>query len=116
MKAKKKTVKKKSTASRKKVKKAIKRKVARKVAKRPAAPKSIGKVTHFYGGIKVAVVKFSKTVKRGTEVTFKGATTDFKQKLDSMQYDHKSVASAPKGKQVGVKVKSRVREGDKIYS
>jgi putative protease len=105
----------------KKKKKAVKRAVAKRrtakkaTPKKVAAPKPVGRVTHFYTEIKVAVVKFSKPVKKGTEVQFKGATTDFSQKLDSMQYDHKAVATAPKGKQVGVKVKKRVREGDQVY-
>ena len=104
----------------KKPKKAVKkvRKPAarKKVTKKKSfGPKPIGQVTHFYREIKVAVVKFSKSVKQGTPVLFKGATTDFSQKLDSMQYDHKAVAKAPKGKQVGVKVRSRVREGDQVY-
>lgn len=118
--------KKKAAKGKKKVKKAAKRPAARKAKKgkktvkkmapkKPAMPKPVGRVTHFYREIKVAVVKFSKPVKQGTEVSFRGATTDFKQKLDSMQYDHKAVAKAPKGKQVGVKVKSRVREGDQVY-
>jgi hypothetical protein len=114
-------------AVRKTAKKKIAKKVVRKSAskKKSAAKKSVvkkapvskpvGKVIHFYGGIKVAVIKFSKSVKLGTQVQLKGATTDFSQKLDSMQYDHKPVAMAPKGKEVGVKVKSRVREGDQVY-
>lgn len=119
-------------ATKKKVKKAVRRPAARKVkkvvrktvkkaaskktvAKKTTTPKAVGRVTHFYREIKVAVVKFSKPIKQGTEVSFRGATTDFKQKLDSMQYDHKALATAPKGKQVGVKVKSRVREGDQVY-
>lgn len=97
------------------VKKTV-RKAARKLAaKKAAVVKPIGRVTHFYSHIKVAVVKFSKAVRKGTPVRFHGATTDFKQKLDSMQYEHEPLATAPKGKQVGVKVRSRVREGDQIF-
>lgn len=93
-------------------KKGIKKKT---VAKKAVVIKPIGTVTHFYGGIKVAIVKFSKPVRQGSAVGFRGATTDFVQKLESMQYDHKVVRLAPKGKQIGVKVKKRVREGDKVY-
>ena len=77
--------------------------------------KPIGKVTHYYGGIEVAIVKFNKAVEKGTKVRFSGATTNFEQSLDSMQYDHKDIDSAPKGKEVGVKVEDRVREDDEIY-
>lgn len=77
--------------------------------------KSIGKVTHYYGGIEVAIVKFNKLVKKGVKVSFKGASTDFDQVIKSMQYDHKDIAAAPKGKEIGVKVDDKVREGDEIF-
>ncbi len=77
--------------------------------------KSIGEVTHYYGDLKVAVVKFSRTVEAGEKVHFKGATTDFEQALDSMQFDHKEVKDAKKGKEVGIKVKDKVRAGDEVY-
>ena len=77
--------------------------------------KIIGEVTHYYGDLKVAVVKFTKTVEAGQTVHFKGATTDFEQALDSMQFDQKEVKEAQKGKEVGVKVKDKVRAGDEVY-
>lgn len=77
--------------------------------------KPIGEVTHFYKGVGVAVVKFSKAVKAGETVHFKGATTDFTQELLSMQLDHEEVDKAAKGKEIGVKVDERVREGDKVF-
>lgn len=84
--------------------------------KAPKAPKPIGKVTHFYNKIGVAIVKFTKAVPVGTKLAFKGATTDFKEVVQSMQYEHESIESAPKGKQVGIKVKERVHEGDSVYA
>ncbi|PIR97946.1 MAG: translation elongation factor-like protein [Candidatus Colwellbacteria bacterium CG10_big_fil_rev_8_21_14_0_10_42_22] len=77
--------------------------------------KPIGEITHYFGGIEVAVVKFNKKMKAGDKVCFKGATTDFEQKLDSMQLDHKEVKEAAKGKEVGIKVSDKVRAGDKVY-
>lgn len=78
-------------------------------------PKPIGKVTHYYTHIKVAIVKFNTKVKAGTELYFKGATTDFAEASKSMQFDHKPIAVAPPKKQVGIKLKKRVREGDLVY-
>jgi len=78
--------------------------------------KPIGVVTHFYGEIKVAIVKFKKAVKVGTALYYKGATTDFKETVKSMQYDHKPITTAPKGKQIGIKVGKRVREGDEVFA
>ncbi len=79
------------------------------------APKPIGEVTHFYGGIGVAIVKFSRAVSTGETVHFKGAHTDFSQKVSSIQYDHKEIASAKKGQEVGIKVDDKVREGDHVF-
>lgn len=107
---KKKVVKKKKAAPAKK--KAAKKVVAPKVV---ALGKPVGVVTHFFTAIKVAIVKFKKPVKAGLEVYFRGATTDFKQKIVSMQYDHKPVAVAKKGQEVGIKIGKRVREGDEVF-
>lgn len=101
--------------AKKAVKKTAKKKPAT-VAKKIPVPKPIGVVTHFYNHISVAIVRFNKPVKKGTALGFKGATTDFKQSAVSMQYDHKAIAVAPKGKQVGIKVKKAVREGDEVFT
>jgi len=81
----------------------------------PKEEKPIGAVTHFYGGLGVAIIKFVKPVKAGTTVRFEGHTTNFTQALASMQYDHKEIDAAPKGKEVGVKVDDKVREGDQVF-
>ena len=94
-------------------KKIIKKKTEKKVGVKKETP--LGVVTHFYTKIKVAIVKFKKSVKAGTEVRFEGNSTKFSQKIVSIQYDHKPIATAPKGKQVGIKVIKKVREGDTIY-
>jgi putative protease len=78
--------------------------------------KPIGEVVHFFNNIGVAVIKFNRKVQAGEEVRFLGATTDFKQKLDSMQLDHKEIKEVAKGKEVGVKVKDRVRTGDEVFA
>lgn len=84
--------------------------------KKSSEPEPIGKITHFYGNLGVAIVKFNKKVDVGSSLHFKGATTDFVEAASSMQFDHKPIESAPKGKEVGIKVKGKVREGDLVYS
>ncbi len=81
-----------------------------------AEEKPIGKVTHYYGGIGVAIIKFNREVKVGETIHFKGPHTDFTQKIDSMQYDHKDIESAKKGQEVGIKAEQKVRESDEVYS
>lgn len=77
--------------------------------------KPIGEVTHYYSKIGVAIIKFFKTVPLGTKVRFRGATTDFEQTINSMQFDHTSISEAKKNQEVGVKVDQKVREGDKVF-
>lgn len=77
--------------------------------------KPIGVVTHYFGHIGVAIMKFNKEIKSGETVQIKGAHTDFSQKIDSMQYDHKEIEKAKKGQEVGIKVGEKVREGDEVF-
>ena len=78
--------------------------------------KLIGKVTHYFSNIGVAVIDLSAALSQGDEIRIMGgATTDFNQKVDSMQVDHKEVDRAKKGDSVGLKVLEKVREGYQVY-
>jgi len=54
-------------------------------------------------------------MKKGASLHFRGATTDFQQIINSMQYNHKDIDAAKKGQEVGIKVDEKVREGDEVY-
>ncbi|MFA6407706.1 MAG: hypothetical protein WCV80_03315 [Candidatus Paceibacterota bacterium] len=114
---KKKVVKKKGKPTKKVVakKKISKKTGVKKVIVKEKKMKSIGMVTHFFNHIDVAIVKFKKPAKVGDLVHFKGATTDFEEKIKSMQYNHQSIVVAKKGQDVGIKVGDKVREGDVVY-
>lgn len=114
-KAPKKITKKKITPKKNTPKKTIKKKVARNVTKKKKEEKPIGKVTHYFGKIKVAVIKFNKDVRVGKKVAYRGATTDFSDTISSIQKDHVPVKIAKKGSSVGVKVKKKVRVDDRVY-
>jgi hypothetical protein len=104
--------------AKKSVKKATKKavkKTKKVVAPKIVVQKPVGAVTHFYNHIGVAIVQFTQPTSVGATLHYKGATTDFTEKAASMQYDHQPIAVAPKGKQVGIKVKKPVREGDSVY-
>lgn len=77
--------------------------------------KEIGKITHYFKKIGVAVAQLSKSMKEGDTIHIKGATTDFKQKVKSMQVEHKELTEAKPKDDVGLKVKDAVREHDVIY-
>lgn len=99
------------------VKKPTKRKLAKKAIKKAEAIKEkvVGEVTHYYSKIGVAVVKAKDSIKIGDEVHIKGAHADFKQKVSSMQINHKSVSEVKKGEECGMKVNKKVREGYLVY-
>jgi putative protease len=63
----------------------------------------------------VAVIELEKPLKVGDTIAVKGPTTDFEQKVDSMQIEHKNVEKAEAGQSIGLKVAERVRETDVVY-
>ncbi|MBN1317297.1 MAG: hypothetical protein JXA42_17575 [Anaerolineales bacterium] len=75
----------------------------------------IGRVTHYYSGISVAVVMLKDTLQMGDSVYFLGHTTDFGQKVSSLQIDHKPIKEAGPRQSVAIKVLQRVRQGDGVY-
>jgi len=77
--------------------------------------KLVGKITHYFGGIGVAVIKISGTLKDGDKMRVKGASTDFAQLASSMEINRKRISEAKKGDDIGLKVKDRVRPGDAVY-
>lgn len=114
---------KKKPASKLVKKKAIK-KITKKVIKtkkvvsvlRAKAEKKVGKITHYYNNIKVAVVKLSDVLSIGDEIRIKGGKeTDFKQKIISMEIDGQKIKKAKKGQQVGIKIKNRAREDYLVF-
>ncbi len=99
----------------KQVKKAPKQSTKKFVAKAPSMGTRVGVVTHYYGGLGVAIVKCEKPIAEGVQLHFKGATTDFMDTVTSMQYDHQVIMLAAKGQEVGIKVRDKTREGDEVY-
>ena len=77
--------------------------------------KPIGKVFSYYSNIGVAAIDLDGVLKVGDTILIKGATTDFEQKVDSIQIEHKKVVSAKKGQSIGIKVADKVRPNDVVY-
>jgi len=75
----------------------------------------IGKITHYFAKIEVGIVELSKELNVGETIHVKGGTTDFEQKVDSIQIEHENIEKAKKGDVIGLKVKEKVREGDEVY-
>lgn len=78
--------------------------------------KLIGKVTHYFSNIEVAVIKLSAPLSLGETIRIVGGEeTDFNQTVESMEVEHEKIKKAKKGDEVGIKVDQKVREGYKVY-
>ncbi|MBA7543060.1 hypothetical protein ES705_35386 [subsurface metagenome] len=76
----------------------------------------IGKITHYFSKINVGILELSKgTLQVGDTIHIKGHTSDFYQKIESMQVEHDRVDKVKQGEQVGIKVENSVRENDVVF-
>ncbi|MBI5624458.1 MAG: translation elongation factor-like protein [Elusimicrobia bacterium] len=75
----------------------------------------IGKFTHYFAHVSVGVIDLTEGLKVGDTIHVKGAHDDFTQAVESMQVDHKDVAEAKTGDQVGLKVAARVHPHDRVF-
>ncbi len=80
-----------------------------------AEGKLIGKISHYYGNIGVAVIDLSGELKEEDTIRIEGGETDFTQTVKSMESEHQKVKKAKKGDSVGLKISKKVREGYKVY-
>jgi len=78
--------------------------------------KLIGEVSHYWGKIEVAGIEITDgDIQIGDELVFRGAHTEFSQKVESMQIDGNNIEEAQKGDSIGMKIVQKVREKDKVY-
>ena len=77
--------------------------------------KEIGKVTHYFSKISVAVIKLTDALSVGDKIIIKGATIDIEQSVSSMQIEHENVDTAKSGQSVGLKIEGRARPNDIVY-
>ena len=75
----------------------------------------VGRVTHYYPKIAVAVVELKAPLSVGDKIIIRGATTDFEQTVESMEIEHEEIVKAEAGQSIGLKVEERVREKDTVY-
>ena len=75
----------------------------------------IGKVTHYFPRVGVAVLDLQSSLAEGDEFHILGPLTQVKGSVESMEIQHRHVASAFPGDDVALKVNGPVREGDRIY-
>lgn len=77
--------------------------------------KEIGKITHYYDQLGVAVVELKGTLKVGDSIKIKKGEHEFEQPVESLQIEREEVPKAKAGQTVGLKVASKTSEGSKVY-
>lgn len=80
-----------------------------------AKENELGKVSHWYDKINVAVIKLSGALKKGDKVKFKHGDEEFEEIIGSLQIDHKEVESGKKGDELAVKISGKAKEGTLVY-
>ena len=81
----------------------------------PEEGQLIGKITHYFGNIGVAVIELTNTLSVGDTIRIVGGETDFTQTVESMEIEHQKVNEAKSGDSIGMKVSQKVREEYKVY-
>ena len=79
------------------------------------ADKPVGKITHYYDKIGVAVVDLTGPLSAGDQIKFVKDEEEFTQTVDSMQVEHKNITKAKKGDSLGLKVDQAVKTGALVY-
>jgi GTPase len=75
----------------------------------------IGRITHYFSKINVCVIELDKGELRVRDtIHIKGHTTDFYQKVHSLQIEHSPVDAIKAGESAGLKVESPARENDLV--
>lgn len=78
--------------------------------------KLVGKVTHYFSKIGVAVIEVSGRLKVGDDIIIEGSEEGpVQQRVDSMQVEHKNIPEASGGMAIGMKVMNKVHPGNLVY-
>lgn len=79
------------------------------------ADTKVGKVTHYYDKLEVAVLELSGALSVGDKIKIVGHGVEFTQDVGSMQMEHEKLSKAKKGQIVGLKVSKKVKDGDQVF-
>ena len=75
----------------------------------------IGKVTHYYRHLSVAVLELVEELKLGDKIHIFGHSTDFIQRVTSMEVEHHTVLWVKPGDNMAIKVIQPVHVHDIVY-
>ena len=81
-----------------------------------AGEERVGTVTHYYSHLSVAAVRMeSGSLRIGDMIHVRGHTSDFRQRVESIQVEHKPVSEVSAGQEIGLGVTDHAREHDVVY-
>jgi len=75
----------------------------------------VGKVTHYFDKIGVAVVELTDNLAVGDNIKISGHNQEFTMPVESMQIEHEQIKEAKKGDTIGLRVIQKAKEGDEVY-
>jgi len=76
----------------------------------------VGRVTHYYDKIGVAIIELDADLGTGNRIKFvRGGEELFEQDVKSMQSEHEQLEKAGKGDVIGLKSEKEVKEGAEVY-
>jgi putative protease len=76
----------------------------------------VGKVTHYYDKIGVAIIELTSDLGVGDKVKFiRGGEDLFEQDISSIQVEHEQIEKGKKGDVIGLKVDSELKEGAEVF-
>jgi len=75
----------------------------------------IGQITHYFDHINVAALALTEPLRVGDTIHILGHSTDFQQKVTSLQIEHQAVNEAKAGDDVAMKVTQKVHPHDKVF-
>ena len=76
---------------------------------------SIGKITHWYDKISVAVIKLDQALQIGDKIKIKHGDQEFEDTVTSMELDHQPVQSGKKGQEIAIKLAQKAGENSEIF-
>ena len=76
----------------------------------------IGKVTHYFSKAQVAAIDITAgQLSVGDTIHLVGHSSNFTQKIESMQIEHQAVQAAKVGDKIGIRVADHAREHDQVF-
>jgi len=86
----------------------------------PAEPATseerIGVVTHYYSHVSVVIIRLERgTLRVGDVIHISGHTTDFRQRVESLEVDHAPATEVGPKDDFGLKVVDHAREHDVVF-